>query len=110
MTEYNPDSWVILKMTNKNETFYKVLAGWSGAYIIGSSWKLNSGITKAEYDVTNNQWRFYGASGSVYVVNNESYGLRMSTADTYTAMKNMYPDQVELLDNCNWEEIDFGVK
>jgi hypothetical protein len=107
MSEYRPDSWVVLKLTNKGETCYKVLGGWAGGYTQGSSWRLNSGITKAEYDVSNDAWRFYGSSGSVYVVNPDSYGLRMSIAPIYETMIKTYPDQVEMLDNTNWEEMDW---
>jgi hypothetical protein len=107
MTEYNPDSWVVIKMTNKDQTFYKVLGGWSGGYLNGSSWRLNSGITRAEYDASNDRWKFYGSSGSVYNCWPESYGLKMSIAPTWDQMKAMYPDQVELLDNRNWEEMDW---
>lgn len=109
MTEYKPDSWVVIKMMHKDETFYKVLGGWAGGYTQGSSWRLNSGITRAEYDVSNDQLRFYGSSGSVYVCNPESYGLKMSTAGIWNEMKTRYPDQVELLDNCDWTKFDFGV-
>lgn len=108
MTEYTPDSWVVLKMTYRDQTFYKVLGGWSGSFVDGSSWRLNSGIEKCEYDVSNDQFRFYGSSGSVYSVNPDSYGLRMSTVDTYTNMKKHFPNQVELLENCDWSEFNFG--
>ena len=107
MTEYNPDSWVVIKMTNKGETFYKVLGGWAGGYLNGSSWRLNSGIEKAE--LNNSVYKFYGASGSVYNCSKGSYGLRMSTTGTWNEMKNTYPDQVELLDDCDWTNFDFGV-
>ena len=108
MSEYRPDSWVILKMKGKDQVLYKVLGGWSGGYTQGSSWRLNSGITKAEYDVSNDVWRFYGSSGSVYVVNPDNYGLRMSIAGIFETMIKTYPDQVELLDNRNWEEMTWS--
>lgn len=107
MTEYYPDSWVVIKATHKDQVLYKVLAGWSGSYLYGSSWRLNSGIEKCEYDVDNDQWRFYGSSGSVYVVNYESYGIKMSTAEIWNTMKEKYPDQVELLENCDWSAFDW---
>lgn len=107
MTEYNPDSWVVIKMTNKDKTFYKVLGGWSGGYLNGTSWRLNSGIEKVE--LNNDRYIFHGASGSVYSCHKESYGLKMSTAGTWNEMKTRYPDQVELLDDCDWTEFDFGV-
>jgi hypothetical protein len=105
MTEYNPDSWVVIKMTNKDQTFYKVLGGWSGGYLNGSSWRLNSGIDTVKLD--NDVYKFYGATGSVYNCWKGSYGLKMSTAPIWNQMKALYPDQVELLEDRNWEEMDW---
>jgi len=102
MTNYNPDSWVIIKMTHKEETFYKVLGGWSGGYLNGTGWRLNSGIEEVTED--GSYYVFRGSSGSVYTCHKESYGLRMSTVDTWLSMKKLYPDQVELLDDQNWLE------
>ena len=102
MTEYNPDSWVVIKMTTKNETFYKVLGGWSGGYLNGDSWRLNSGVEKIER--VEDKLHFYGASGSVYICDPKSYGLRMSTFHVWETMKKTYPDNVELLEDQNWEE------
>ena len=109
MAEYTPDSWVVIKMTHKDQIIYKVLGGWSGSYVDGSSWRLNSGITKAEYDISNDVWRFHGSSGSVYIVDPDNYGVRMATADIWNTMKTTYPDNVELLDNQDWSKFDFGV-
>ena len=107
MTEYNPDSWVVIKMTNKGETFYKVLGGWSGGYTQGTSWRLNSGIEKADLD--DGVYKFYGSSGSIYNCGKHSYGLKMSIAAIWNEMKTRYADQVELLDDCDWTKFDFGV-
>ena len=106
MTEYNPDSWVILKMTFKDQVIYKVLAGWSGSYTHGSSWKLNSGITKAE-DV-GDAYLFHGHSGSTYRCPKGRYGLAMATSDIYETMIRGYSSQVIVLDYCEWDEFDFG--
>lgn len=108
MTEYRPDSWVVIKMIGRTETLYKVLGGWSGSYINGSSWRLNSGVTKAEYDVNNDEWHFHGSSGSVYIVHPESYGLRTSMMEIWNRMKTTYPDNVELLENQDWSTFNFG--
>lgn len=107
MTEYNPDSWVIIKITHNDQTFYKVLGGWSESYINGSSWRLNSGIDKCEYDIGKDQWHFYGATGSVYNCYPEAYGLRMSTASIWNQMKEKYPDQVELLEDRDWSTMEW---
>lgn len=109
VNEYEPDSWVVLKMTHKDQTLYKVLGGWSGGYINGSSWRLNSGIERAKYDISNDVWKFYGSSGSVYNCCPNMYGLRPSTIGIYDTMKNNYPDQVEMLPDCDWSKFDFGV-
>ena len=105
MTEYNPDSWVVIKMIHKDQTFYKVLGGWSGGYLNGTSWRLNSGVEKADLD--NDLYKFYGASGSVYNCHKESYGLKMSTASVWNEMKEKYPDQVELLDDRDWTQMEW---
>lgn len=75
MSTYTPDKWVILKLNNKGETAYKVLAGWSGGYLDGQSWKINSGITKVEED--DNYLLFHGYSGSVYKCHKRGYGTNM---------------------------------
>lgn len=91
-TTYRPDSWVIVEIFDPSETatgpLYKVLGGWSGGYLDGSSWRLNSGITRVEtrnspgdFDRENNtSYLFHGYSGSVYTCKHQSYGLRMSNA------------------------------
>ena len=107
MTEYRPDRWVVIKMTHKDETFYKVLGGWSGGYLDGSSWRLNSGVEKCEYDLDNDLYSFYGSSGSVYIVDPGCYGLGSSTASVWEQMKEKYPEQVELLENCDWATMEW---
>ena len=42
MSVYQPDNWIIVELPNN--TGYKILAGWSGGYLHGNSWRLNSGI------------------------------------------------------------------
>ena len=94
---YFPDNWVVLKVDN----FYKVLAGWSGGYAQSDSWRINSGISKV---VEKDEYlEFIGESGSVYVCNKNSYGLRMNNAYIYNALKEKYEDRVQMLDeNTNW--------
>ena len=49
MSTYTPDSWVIVKIqSEKYGTLHKVLAGWSGSYLYGASWKMSSGIITFE--------------------------------------------------------------
>ena len=95
-TEHNPDSWVIIKITGiEDKPFFKVLAGWSGGYLDGDSWRMNSGIDKIEED--GDYWRFIGASGSVYRCHKEGNSMRMSMAGTWMRLQEKFPDNVELV-------------
>lgn len=64
MSEYIPDTWVVLEITNNGNTMHKVFAGWYGGFAGSDSWKLNSGIVRVEKDGT--CYLFHGSSGSVY--------------------------------------------
>jgi hypothetical protein len=70
--DYQPDRWVVIKITTPKEHLYKVFACWSGGYGGGDSWKMNSGITRAT--LVDNRWEFDGYSGSVYSCHREAYG------------------------------------
>ena len=74
MSDYTPDRWVVVRIfTPEHGQVYKLLAGWSGSYLHGQSWKLNSGITKVEDD--GDYLLFSGYSGSVYRCHKKGYGL-----------------------------------
>lgn len=104
---YTPDNWVIIKMSKDDDIFYKVLAGWSGGYLDGDSWRLNSGITKIEEK--KDSYLFYGYSGSVYECRKGGYGLRMNNLHVWTKFKAKYGDSVELIDeNTNWEKLELN--
>ena len=64
MSEYTPQCWVRIKIEDGDETLYKIVGGWSGGYLDGDHWRVNSGITntidKGDY------YEFYGHSGSMY--------------------------------------------
>ena len=71
---YEPDNWVILEIEHEGSTFHKVLAGWSGGYLDGDTWRFNSGIERI---VTNeHHYEIYGYSGSVYKVGKGSELVR----------------------------------
>jgi hypothetical protein len=108
MSEYSPDSWVVLKIKPGKGMFpfYKVLAGWNGSYTEGSSWRLNSGITLV-FD-REDEIHFHGESGSVYRCGKETYGLTMSTAaihqDLY--LKQEFKGQIQIMEeDTDWTKL-----
>ena len=104
--EYTPDNWVILKIQYENETLYKVLGGWSGGYLDGDSWRMNSGITAVEKQ--GYLYGFYGSSGSVYLCHQGAYRLTMAAAGVYNQLKERFGDEVELMpEDTNWMEIEW---
>lgn len=65
MNEYRPDGWVIIEVSTKDGgKEYFVFGSWSGGYLDGDSWRLNSGISKVEKD--GDYFLFHGFSGSTY--------------------------------------------
>ena len=108
MSEYLPDNWVVLKIDYKGKAIYKVLAGWSGGYLDGDSWRMNSGITRVEDHET--YYSFYGYSGSVYKVWKDHYGLRMNNVDVYNQLKVRYGDAVEAMpEDTDWVNLEYNL-
>ena len=108
--DYNPDSWVVLKIKEGKGTFpfYKVLAGWSGGYLNGDSWRMNSGITRVEEKP--HHWEFYGASGSVYKCYRKGYRLTMANSGVYNQLKEneAFEGQITLMpEDTDWREIEW---
>lgn len=74
MAIYNPDKWVILKLSPSGDPakyFYRILGGWFGGYLYGDSWRLNSGVEsyelyKKDAEGVPHKILFKGASGSIY--------------------------------------------
>ena len=115
--DYTPDNWVVLKITNTKrsgntgygrteEVLYKVLAGWSGSYLNGNSWRINSGITLV-FD-REDEVHFHGESGSLYRCHKETYGLRMSTAGVYKdlCLQQEFNGQIILMpEDTDWSKL-----
>ena len=102
--DYNPDNWVVLKIKEAKDPFYKVLVGWSGGYLDGDSWRMNSGVTEVKEE--GDYYEFYGESGSCYRCHKESYGLRMNNAGVYNQLRKQFKDQLQLMpDDTEWVEL-----
>lgn len=84
MDEYIPDRWVVIDIAAGEKKHQRVLAGWSGGYLHGDLWKINSGIT--EVKDLGDCFDFVGKSGSVYRCYKQDYGmsnLMMSVLNSY---------------------------
>lgn len=105
---YFPDNWVVLKIKDGklDSGFYKILAGWSGGYLQGDSWRMNSGITRVTEE--DDYLKFWGHTGSCYVCHKESYGLRMNNSGVYNALKENegFENQITLMDeDTDWLKV-----
>ena len=108
MSNYRPDNWVVIKIKG-NDPHYRVLGGWSGGYLDGDSWRMNSGITRVEEDA--DTWKFYGSSGSCYECGKHSYTLRMNNAGVWNQLQKVHGDKVELMpEDTKWLNIDWIIK
>lgn len=96
---YYPDNWVIVKITRPEGVVHKVLAGWSGGYLDGDSWRMNSGIVRAE--VKDDYIHFHGQSGSQYKCHKDTQRLSMATIGIYETLVAQAKEQgitVEMVD------------
>lgn len=110
MSEYLPDNWVVLKIKEGklDSGFYKVLAGWSGGYLNGDSWRMNSGIVAVEKQAY--LYGFYGSSGSVYWCHQGAYRLTMATSGVYNQLKEneAFEGQITLMpEDTDWMSVQW---
>jgi hypothetical protein len=110
MSDYTPDRWVVVKITDADSPpIHKVFACWFGGYAGSDSWKLNSGITKATLE--GNIYSFEGSSGSVYDCHKDTYGYNMYGGSVLHNMidkaeKNEIKMEI-LPEKTNWLEINY---
>ncbi len=64
-----PDRWLLVECGD----IHRVFASFTGGYLDGDSWRLNSGIDRVEIDEDGN-FLFHGYSGSVYKCHKDCYG------------------------------------
>jgi hypothetical protein len=107
MTIYNPNNWVILKIFREGKPYYKVLGGWSGGYLDGDSWKLNSGIAKV--NLNGDYFEFLGYSGSIYKCHKDSNIIRMNIAHAIASLEAKYGDSISVMDSStDWLTLDYS--
>ena len=105
---YKPDNWVVVKIKG-DDPHYRVLAGWSGGYLSGDSWRMNSGVTECKQD--GERLEFYGSTGSCYSCHKETYGLRMNNAGIWKQLQDLHGDKVELMsEDTDWTQVDWILK
>lgn len=70
---YKPNYWCVIDTGH----CYKLFGSWSGSYLSGASWRLNSGITSVEED--DDYYYFNGHSRSVYKCRKDNYGCHVGS-------------------------------
>lgn len=102
---HTPDYWCVLKI-NGNDPHYRVFATWSGSYLYGSSWRMNSGIVRVEE--VGDHFNFYGSSGSVYHCHKEMYGCHVESHGLLNEALNREKNPMELVDGTtDWLNFDW---
>ena len=111
MSKYTPDSWVIVRIQSKTYgTLYKVLAGWSGSYLYGASWKLSSGIVT--FEDKGEHYESLQDSGSTYVLHKSSErmsGIMASTFASFAEQLKGTNDTIEVIDSGDYVNSNKGV-
>jgi len=107
----NPDYWVILKFTRKDETYYKVFASFMGGYLDGDRWKMNSGIVSVEEE--DDCFLFNGSSGSVYKCMKWGYTTSSYTQQVLEGIiksSHIINATIEVMDgNTDWNLIEYNL-
>ena len=104
---YKPDNWVMIKIYNNGEPFYKIVGGWSGGYLDGNSWRINSGVTKVEE--TEDRYFFYGSSGSVYKCRKDSNMVRMNIANIVKSVEDNPGVGMVMPEHTNYMELNYEI-
>jgi hypothetical protein len=102
MSEYTPDRWKLVKITNSSsKVHYRIFATWGGSYMYGSSWKMSSGCTPDSEQV-DGVWNLPQSSGSTYRIRPESEGICggwNGVLKTYNEEMESYGGKLEIIDS-----------
>jgi hypothetical protein len=96
VTEYTPNKWVVVDFGSH----YRVFGTWSGGYLDGDSWRLNSGIAKVTE--SGDTLEFRGSSGSVYRCRRGSYGIAGAYNSGVLGDRKILPEDTDWL-NFDWK-------
>jgi hypothetical protein len=107
MSIHRPDSWQLIKVNGALQPHYRVFGSWSGGYLDGDSWRMNSGIEKVELD--GEYFLFHGSSGSIYSCHRHSYGIRSPYNSSVLAQYGGN-DNIEILDEMPQDILNFDWK
>lgn len=108
MSMYTPDSWVLLHVVGGSSPHYRVFGSWSGGYLDGDSWRMNSGVCSAN-QILGGKVQFHGSSGSIYECSLSNYGIRspynLSELNTRLAFWNNHQENVYVVDEMPVNEL-----
>lgn len=97
-----PDAWVILEIKDTIHpgmpSIQKILAGWSGSYLYGDSWRMSSPIKQLNIKICEDHFIVETESSSIYNLCKRYQGLRMSNAGIYNQLKEKFGDRVEIIE------------
>ena len=93
-----PDAWVIIEVKTPAGQFQKILAGWSGSYLYGDSWRMSSPVKRIKADIYEDHFKVDTESGSFYTLYKNRQGLRMSNSGIYNELKEKFGEMVEIVE------------
>lgn len=103
---HNPDRWVVLRVKMEDDSkILKVFGTWSGSYLYGDSWRLNSGVEKVES--VGDYWYVTSHSGALYKLHKECYGIAgASNYNVLASLEEKFSDILEVLTGTpeEWKE------
>jgi len=86
-----PDRWVVVELTQGDNTFRKILSGWNGGYFDKDNWRLSSPIvneTEMKHHI-----EFSTESGSTYKCLCSGEGLTGMTRDYLSKLQEQAKDK-----------------
>jgi len=97
---YTPSGWAFLKIQvyGSDNPIVKVFGSWSGSYLDGDSWRVNSGCTKSEEN--ENEYIVSGDSGSQYILSktaNHITAYNKGVLEDMTAELRSYGHQADII-------------